>query len=237
VATIHRQDQGRGARDQPSSFLFHEVLLETLYIRREQHPVVGRSRPDMPVDLHPTGIIEGADTYAAITWNSFECECDVGSAARTKFQAQPAAALVGSMFVSAKRPAAYLHILVPEERRFGEGGAGAPLAKSAVTHVRSQRIAVHPISDCAAETASLVDLRHIVPFLLGPRKVRSATWRSAAPACGRRLQQQVMTHVTRDSHNSSAIVSTPLPTERLRTRYRFPVYWSVTSVVTDLCSG
>ena len=119
----------------------------------------------MSLYLEPVGVVEGAARDGASTRIPFERKCDVGAAVRTEFKPQPSATFIGAMLVTAQWTTGYLNILSAENCYQGICAAGTTLAKSAVTDVRSQRVALHAIPNGATETASLMEIRHAVsPF-------------------------------------------------------------------------
>src|SRR6185503_20683711 len=59
------------------------ALFETLHFRRDRNPGLRRTGPDMPLNLEPLGIVEGAACNATHAGPAFNGPHDGGSAART----------------------------------------------------------------------------------------------------------------------------------------------------------
>src|SRR6266446_1429349 len=122
---------------------------ETLRVRRDRDPGLCRSGPDMPPNIEPVGIVEGASGNPAHARPSFNGPHDGGAAPRTEVHSEPAIAFVGTMLVSHHRSTGHLDPLHFEEDRLRKCTTGSPLAEPAVADRRQHRHANSSIAHAA----------------------------------------------------------------------------------------
>ena len=78
------------------------VFFEAVYILRKNHPVLGRTCPDVPIYLDPVGIVESAPRDNADAWKLLETQHNSCCAPVAEVQPQPKIAFVGALFVCSK---------------------------------------------------------------------------------------------------------------------------------------
>jgi hypothetical protein len=136
------------------------AFFETHRVRGNRDPGLRRPGPDMPLNLEPVGIVEGASRYPPYSWPPFDGPHDGGSTPGTEFHSKPAIAFVGTMLVSDQRSSGHLDLLHLEQYRLRKSATGSTLAERAVADRRQHRGANGSIAHAAAQTTSFVDFTH-----------------------------------------------------------------------------